>query len=46
MLDQETDSTETSSQTNISAASPSKQQDKAKNQIKDWKDLSKSNTRR
>lgn len=46
MLDQETDITETSNQTNISAASPSKQQDKAKNQNKDWKHLSRSNARR
>ena len=47
MLDQETDNTETSNQIDISVAISFKQQDKAKKkQIKDWRDLSKSNEKR
>ena len=43
MLDQQTDNTETSNQTDISRAS---RRTRSKNQIKDWRDLSKSNKKR
>ena len=46
MSDQETDNTETSNQTDISVASSSKQEDRAKNQIKDWRDQCKTNKKR
>ena len=43
MLDQQTDNTETSNQTDISRAS---RRTRSKKQIKDWRDLSKSNKKR
>ena len=46
MLDQETDNTKTSNQIDISVGSCLSRQERPKNQIKDLRDLSKSNKKR